>query len=133
MTKVLMTFKEQCIACHACESSCSQLYFQADAPELSRIRITETETQPHMNVCNQCGICVRSCPTLALTINSQGVVMVNKALCINCYMCIAACPTGSMFRQSGGLTPFKCISCGTCTSACPADAIRIEEIKEKTP
>lgn len=130
MSKVLKTFPENCITCHACESACSGLYFKEDDAEKSCIRITETGSQPQMSVCNQCQACVKVCPTLALTINSQGVVMVNKKLCINCYMCIAACPTGTMFRHQGGLTPFKCIACGVCTKACPADAIRIVEEKE---
>lgn len=129
--KVLMTYKENCIACHMCESTCSNLYFKVDDADKSRIRITETSAEPEMNTCNQCGICVQTCPTLALSVNQQGVVMVDKALCINCYMCIAVCPTGSMFRHQGGLTPFKCIACGACTKSCSADAIRISESKEK--
>jgi Fe-S-cluster-containing hydrogenase component 2 len=130
MMKSLKTYPENCVACHVCESACSNLYFKVDDPEKSRIRITETDSQPRMNACTQCGICVQSCPTLALSINSQGVVMVNQALCIGCYMCIAACPTGSMFRTIGAITPFKCVACGVCTKTCPADAIRIEENKE---
>jgi len=130
MRKILKPYPELCLACKACESACSNLYFKEDSALKSRIRITETASQPLMNVCNQCQACVKVCPTLALTVNSQGVVMVDKNLCINCYMCIAACPTGSMFRHQGGLVPFKCIACGACTKACPADAIRIEQDKE---
>lgn len=130
MKKFLMTYPENCIACHACESTCSNLYFKVDDPALSRIRITEAEPRPAMNACNQCGICVQACPTLALSVNSQGVIMLNKNLCIGCYMCVAVCPTASMFRQEGRQVPFKCIACGNCTEACPADAIRIVENKE---
>jgi Fe-S-cluster-containing hydrogenase component 2 len=130
MKKYLKTLPENCIACHACESACSGLYFKEDNAEKSRIRITEAQPLPLMNACNQCEACVRSCPTLALAINAQGVVMVDKNLCINCYMCIAACPTGSMFRYQGGLTPFKCVACGACTKSCPAEAIRISQEQE---
>jgi Fe-S-cluster-containing hydrogenase component 2 len=130
MKKLLRTYPENCISCHACESSCSNTYFKVDDPNRSRIRITDSDGQPGMNACNQCGVCVQTCPTLALTINPQGVVMLNTKLCIGCYMCVAACPTGSMFRYESGLAPIKCIACGICTKACPADAIRIEEEKE---
>ncbi len=130
MKKVLTTLPENCVACHVCESACSNLYFKVDDSERSCIRITETEQQPEMNVCNQCETCVQTCPTLALSVSPQGVVLVNKALCINCYMCIASCPTGSMFRVQGGLTPFKCIACGVCTKTCPSDAIRVTQQKE---
>lgn len=125
MKKLLKTYPDKCIACHVCESTCSNLYFKKDDAELSCIRITETETQPLMNVCNQCEACVKACPTLALTVSPQGVVMVNKKLCIHCYMCVAACPTGSMFRSEGGTAPFKCIACGACVKTCPVDAIRV--------
>lgn len=125
MKKLLKTIPEKCIACHVCESTCSNLYFKTDDAELSCIRITETETQPHMNACNQCEACVKVCPTKALTVTPQGVVLVNKNLCISCYMCIAACPTGSMFRAKGGVIPFKCIACGACVKNCPSDAIRV--------
>lgn len=127
MKKLLKTYPENCIACHMCESTCSNLYFKTDDAQRSCIRIKETETQPHMNVCNQCQACVQACPTLALSITPQGVVMVNKQLCINCYMCIAACPTGSMFRYQGGLYPFKCIACGACVKNCPVEAIKVAQ------
>ncbi|MGC9361880.1 MAG: 4Fe-4S binding protein [Candidatus Syntrophosphaera sp.] len=130
MKKYLQTYPENCIACHACESACSTLYFKKDDAHLSRIRIVGAQTPPAMNACNQCGVCVQTCPTLALTVTKQGVVMLNKALCINCLMCVAVCPTHSMFVHEDVLEPFKCIACGTCVEACPADAIRITETKE---
>ncbi len=127
MKKLLQTYPENCIACHACESSCSNTYFKVDDPQLSRIHISEEGGAIKMNACNQCGTCVQTCPTQALSINSQGVVMLNARLCIGCYMCVAVCPTGSMFISQGQTVPFKCVACGICTQTCPADAIRIVE------
>lgn len=126
MKKLLQTYPDNCIACHACESACSNAYFKVDDPLLSRIRISDEGGTISMNACNQCGICVQTCPTQALGINSQGVVMLNAKLCIGCYMCVAACPTNSMFIHKGQTVPFKCVACGICTQTCPADAIRIE-------
>ncbi len=128
--KVLKTCPEKCIACHACESACSQLYFKADDREKSCIVISDNTNPPEMNVCNQCGTCVATCPTLALTINSQGVIMLNKKLCIGCLMCVAVCPTASMRTYAGLLNPFKCIACGVCVKSCPSGAISIEADKE---
>jgi Fe-S-cluster-containing hydrogenase component 2 len=130
MKNFLSTNPDNCLACRLCENTCSNLYFKAVDPERSRIRIAETAAQPEMNVCNQCETCVKTCPTLALSVNHRGVVMVDKSMCINCYMCIAVCPTGSMFRYQGDLTPFKCVACGACAKTCPADAIRISQTKE---
>lgn len=124
--KVLKTYPDKCIACHACESACANLYFKEDDPSKSCIVISDENYPVKMNVCNQCGTCVAACPTLALTINSQGVIMLNKKLCIGCLMCVAVCPSDSMRTAAGLLNPFKCIACGVCTKSCPADAIKIE-------
>lgn len=125
MKKYLKTYPEKCIACRVCESTCSQLYFKEDNAEKSCIQITECAEGNQINVCNQCQACVAACPTLALKVNTQSVVMVDKNLCISCYMCVAACPTQSMRRFLGGLNPFKCVSCGMCAKNCPTQAIEI--------
>jgi len=125
MKKYLKTYPDKCIACHACESVCSNLYFKEDDAEKSCIQISENKDGNQINVCNQCLACVAVCPTLALKVNKQGVVMVDKKLCIGCYMCVAACPTKSMRRHHDGLNPFKCIACGMCTKSCPTEAITI--------
>ncbi|MBM4402913.1 MAG: 4Fe-4S binding protein [Candidatus Cloacimonetes bacterium] len=125
MKKYLKTHPDRCIGCHACESACSTLYFKEDNAAKSCIRITEAGAGFDMSVCNQCQACVAACPTQALTVNHQGVVMLNKSLCINCLMCVAACPTNSMQHYKDGLYPFKCIACGVCTKSCPVEAIVI--------
>jgi anaerobic carbon-monoxide dehydrogenase iron sulfur subunit len=125
MKKYLKTFPEKCIACRVCESTCSQLYFKEDKAEKSRIRIIETPAGNDINVCNQCQVCVGTCPTLALKITPQGVVLLDKSLCIGCYMCVAVCPTKSMQRVQDDLNPFKCIACGSCAKNCPTEAITI--------
>ncbi len=124
--KVLRTYPDKCITCHNCEAACSKLYFKEDNPEKSCIVINEELYPPEMTVCNQCGICAGVCPTLALTINAQGVVILHKSLCIGCLMCVAACPNNSMRYAKSVYNPFKCIACGICTKSCPAEAIEIE-------
>ncbi|MDI3504250.1 MAG: hypothetical protein PWP64_1186 [Candidatus Cloacimonadota bacterium] len=125
--KVLKTYPDKCIACHVCESTCSSLYFKEDKPELSRIQIHDETNPPQMNVCNQCRACEAVCPTLALAMNKQGVVLLSRNLCIGCLMCVAACPIDSMRPAWGRQNPFKCIACGSCVKTCPADALEIVE------
>lgn len=125
--KVLKTYPDKCIACHTCESVCSELYFKEDNASKSCIVIGDDTQPPHMNVCNQCQKCVAVCPTVALTVNSQGVVMLNKSLCIGCLMCVSVCPTDSMRTVFGQQSPFKCIACGVCAKSCPTGAIVIEQ------
>jgi len=125
MKKYLKTFSDKCIACRICESTCSNLYYKENNAEKSCIRIMENASGNAINVCNQCQTCVAVCPTLAIKVNAQGVVMIDKSLCIGCYMCVAACPTQSMHRHKDLLNPFKCISCGACAKNCPTEAIKI--------
>ena len=128
--KYLRTFPEKCNGCNVCMSVCSRLYFKEDNPEKSAIRMTPAEKASFvLNVCNQCRACVPECPTLALTISKQGVVMINKTLCINCLACVAVCPTATMMTFHGGLAPFKCIACDACAKECPTGALKIE-VKE---
>ncbi len=129
--KYLKTDSEKCIGCNTCMSVCSRLYFKEDDPEKSCIRVIAAADGYQLTVCNQCRRCVQECPTLALTVNKQGVVMLNKALCINCLACVAACPTGVMRLYAGGLAPFKCIACGACAKECPADALAVVVEEEK--
>ena len=125
MKKYIKTYSDKCIGCHACESACSTLYFKEDNATKSCIRITMKDPAMDMNVCNQCQVCVQVCPTQALFVNQQGVVILNKTLCINCLMCIGACPTNSMLHFKDGLYPLKCIACGFCIKSCPVEAIAI--------
>jgi len=123
--KMLQTIPDKCITCHNCESACSKLYFKEDNAKKSCIAINEEVYPPEMIVCNQCGTCAKICPTLALTINPQGVVILNKSLCIGCLMCVAVCPVQAMRFTENVYNPFKCIACGICTRTCPAEAIKI--------
>lgn len=129
--KYLRTFPEKCNGCNVCMSVCSRLYFKEDNPEKSAIRVGRAADGSYtLDACNQCQLCVAECPTLAITVNKQGVVLVNKALCINCLACVAVCPTATMMTYRGGLVPFKCIACDACAKECPTGALKIE-VKEK--
>lgn len=124
--KYLKTYPDKCIGCHTCESVCSQLFFKSDDPELSCIKITELEQGFDINVCQQCGKCIQICPTMALSANPQGVVILNKTKCIGCMACVSICPTHSMRYKDGLTMPFKCIACGSCVKSCPTGALEIK-------
>lgn len=44
-----------------------------------------------INICNNCGECVKKCPTHALSIDSSNKVIWNKDKCVNCDTCIKTC------------------------------------------
>lgn len=123
--KYLKTYSEKCIGCHTCEDVCSQLFFKKEDHSLSCIKVETLNDGFNLNVCNQCGACVKVCPTLALSINAHGVVMLNKQKCIGCLACVSACPSQSMRHIDNSLTPFKCVACGSCASKCPVQALEI--------
>jgi ferredoxin len=124
--KYLKTNDEKCKGCNDCMAACSTLYFKVNSPEKSRISVERTQANGfHLNVCNQCGICVSECPVTALTINKTGVIMLNAKLCIGCLACVAVCPSGSMRHAQGALVPIKCVACGACAQKCPEGALEI--------
>lgn len=126
--KYLKTYPEKCIGCHTCEEVCSEMFFKEINVEKSCIRILEKGDGFNITVCNQCGVCVGVCPTQAISINSLGVVMINKKECIGCLNCVAECPTNVMRYYDNEQIPFKCIACGACAGKCPVEALEI--IKE---
>ena len=126
--KYLKTHKEKCVGCHTCENVCSQMFFKVEDPERSCIRVLEEGGAYDLTVCNQCGRCIEICPTMALSRNPQGVVMLNKTKCIGCLACVSICPTQVFRYNKNDLNPFKCIACGGCAAKCPTEALEI--IKE---
>jgi len=129
--KYLRTFAEKCNGCNICMSVCSQLYFKVDDPEKSAIKVAPTDKNTFtLSVCDQCRRCVAECPSQAIIVNMQGVVLINKALCINCLACVAVCPIEAMRYYPGYKNPFKCIACGACAKKCPKDALSIREKEE---
>lgn len=129
--KFLKTYAQRCSGSSTCMTVCSKLYFKEDNPDKSSIKVTsDAKGGFRLNACNQCGICVAECPALAIAVNKQGVVMINRNLCINCLACVAICPTDSMMLQRNGLIPFKCIACGSCAKECPTAALEITTTEE---
>jgi len=124
--KYLKTYDEKCIGCNTCITACSNLFFKEDDPEKSCIEVFPQDGDEFkLSVCNQCGTCVEICPTEALTINKQGVVMIKKNLCSGCFVCVDVCPTHNMRTYDGADVPFKCTACGACAKECPAEALEI--------
>jgi NADH-quinone oxidoreductase subunit F len=41
--------------------------------------------------CKGCGLCIKKCPTGAITGNKKEVHVINESLCIKCMACVEAC------------------------------------------
>ena len=129
--KIVGKNEKECILCGTCEAVCSGYYFKEEDREKSAIQVSEVDEDPgvDINVCNQCGTCIRFCPVIALSQAKSGTVILNKKKCIACLNCVGACPTDSMFWKEEVASPFKCIACARCTKECPTEAIFMEEVE----
>ncbi|MDP2791437.1 MAG: 4Fe-4S binding protein, partial [Rectinemataceae bacterium] len=116
-----------CVGCMTCTSVCSKLYFKEENPAKSTIMVNENGAgRFHLVACDQeCGACVRECPVKAISVNKNGIVVIDKRLCVGCLACVAVCPINAMRWYPGNPTPFKCISCGACARACPKAALEV--------
>lgn len=134
MIKYLKTHDDKCVGCLNCTATCSLLYTKENNPAKSRIQVNPVGAGKfHLIACDQeCRKCVAECPTQAITVNSQGVVMINKTLCVGCLACVAVCPIDAMRFFPGESTPFKCVACGACVKTCPKEALEIAQ-KEDSP
>ncbi len=53
------------------------------------------------NKCDGCGICVKSCPTWAIT-GEDKLVKINQFSCIPCKECMIVCPKNAIYYREGG-------------------------------
>lgn len=127
MKRLLKTSKEKCKGLKICEKTCSKTFFKREDSTRSAIQVSKQQHGFELNVCNQCGDCIKVCPALALSRNKMGVVALNKNLCTGCYICVGFCPTSSMRYHPELREPFKCIACGACAKTCPEKALILFE------
>lgn len=134
MIKYLKMDDSKCVGCMACVSACSKAYAKEENPAKARIQVLGLGGgRYHLVACDQeCRKCVAECPVQAITVNAQGVVMIDRRLCVGCLACVAVCPIDAMRFYPGEPTPFKCIACGICVKACPTGALEIAQ-KEDSP
>jgi len=113
-----------CSGCRACELTCTHSKFKENNPKKAAIRIKSSQTPGHFEAqyCNQCGDCIKACPTEAIY-EEDGVYKINNHLCTGCYACIEACKEGLIFIAVQGDPPVKCDYCGECAKECPPNAL----------
>ena len=132
---------DNCIACHACESACSE---KNDVPAHLAFRsvgFVEGGTYPNyqrLNIsmaCNHCDdpVCLKGCPTRAYTKFAEyGAVLQDPDICFGCGYCTWVCPYNAPQLDPVKGEVSKCNMCvdrlevglkPACVSACLAKAL----------
>lgn len=132
---------DNCIACHACESACSE---KNDLPAHLAFRAVgyvEGGTYPaytRLNIsmaCNHCDdpVCLKGCPTRAYTKFAEyGAVLQDPDICFGCGYCTWVCPYNAPQLDTSTGHVSKCNMCvdrlevglkPACVSACLAGAL----------
>lgn len=113
-----------------------------------------------MEDCITCGLCARSCPSLAIQVDRKaGTWTISRFDCVQCGSCVAVCPKQCLTMEKGYTDPDvqkksdtfvkpqeektaepaggkpemdggKCVYCTLCAKKCPQDAIQVDR-KEK--
>lgn len=142
---------DNCIACHACESACSEKNDNPAHLAFRSVGFVEGGSYPNVQrlnismACNHCDnpVCLKGCPTRAYTKFSEyGAVLQDPDICFGCGYCTWVCPYNApqLDPVKGQVT--KCNMCvdrlevglkPACVSACLGKALDfgvIENIPE---
>lgn len=132
---------DNCIACHACESACSEKNNLEPHLAFRAVGYVEGGTYPdyhRMNIsmaCNHCDdpVCLKGCPTRAYTKFAEyGAVLQDPDICFGCGYCTWVCPYNAPQLDPIQGHVEKCNMCvdrlevglkPACVSACLAGAL----------
>jgi len=125
--KILRFKEELCVGCHNCEEACASAYHKSTDIRLGALTIRENvDAHNDFKACDQCGECIKVCPTMAISQDKNGIVRIKKSDCVGCLMCVGFCD--KMMYHDDKVEPFKCISCTICSNECPTNALYIETV-----
>ncbi|MDD3217957.1 MAG: 4Fe-4S binding protein [Lachnospiraceae bacterium] len=127
MKKLVVTDKDACKACLACEIACSEAFYKEFNPDYSCIHIEDKNGSVKTTVCIQCGKCMRECPEGAISQNAKGTYVIDKKKCVACGKCVEVCPMHVMVLKEGAANATKCIACGICAKACPMGILEVQD------
>ena len=133
MAKPIKITAEKCIGCKSCAIACSMFKTGTVRPNAAGVvvHIDQFKKEEKPVICRQCKHpkCVPACPTSSLSLDSNGVVLVNEDKCIGCWDCIEACPFNALHRDTIRNVIVKCDLCyghesgPRCVSICPVQSL----------
>ena len=131
-------FVDACIGCGVCGEVCP--------PRCIRFHVNDGGKEantPYINPvekgCTLCGLCMKFCPTEALTVTpirevKMGIAQIDRTACypwVNrgvCGACLSICPLGddAIRTEQGTFRPVVqsgCVGCGLCVEICPEPSL----------
>ncbi|MFZ5862682.1 MAG: DmsC/YnfH family molybdoenzyme membrane anchor subunit [Nitrospirota bacterium] len=139
---------DNCIACHACESACSEKNNLPAHLSFRKVGYLEGGSYPdvlRLNIsmaCNHCEnpVCLKGCPTLAYTKYVEyGAVLQDPDICFGCGYCTWVCPYNAPQLDPVKGQVEKCNMCvdrleiglkPACVSACLSNALDFGVIED---
>lgn len=139
---------DNCIACHACESACSEKNNLPPHLAFRKVGYIEGGSYPdvvRLNVsmaCNHCEdpVCLKACPTRAYTKYAEyGAVLQDPNICFGCGYCTWVCPYNAPQLDPVNGQVEKCNMCvdrleqglkPACVAACLGNALEFGVIED---
>ncbi len=139
---------DNCIACHACESACSEKNDLPPHIAFRKVGFLEGGSYPdvlRLNIsmaCNHCDnpVCLKGCPTLAYTKYVEyGAVLQDPDICFGCGYCTWVCPYNAPQLDPVKGEVQKCNMCvdrlesglkPACVAACLSNALDFGVIED---
>lgn len=139
---------DNCIACHACESACSEKNNLPSHLAFRKVGFIEGGSYPdvvRLNIsmaCNHCDnpVCLKGCPTLAYTKYVEyGAVLQDPDICFGCGYCTWVCPYNAPQLDPVKGEVQKCNMCidrlelglkPACVAACLSNALDFGVIED---
>lgn len=120
----------RCCGCWGCQLACKDEHCgndwtpyakpQPDTGQFwGKLHQYEMGQQPQVRVeyvfipCQHCvnAPCIEACPSDAIYVDDNGMVIIDPKLCSGCQLCVDACPYGVIFNNPGLQIAQKCTGC----------------------
>jgi carbon-monoxide dehydrogenase iron sulfur subunit len=136
-TKKILVQPELCRDCQGCALACS-LYHEGECSlSLARLVVAKdmARYEFRMTVCQHCDRpeCVTACPVDALSLDDDGIAVLDDDACIRCGACVDSCPYGAILYHEAQDRYLKCDLCSgreggpLCVEVCPVGALALAE------
>ena len=125
--------EEKCSGCRLCELTCSLIHTMESNPSRARIHVVNKGHGLYVpNICVHCDepVCIEHCPTGAIRVDNNRIVIIDKTKCNGCGICIQECPYEAIFKDTEDGLAIICDLCGgdpLCFKYCTAGVLKLVE------